>query len=107
LLDVSTPDHPSYGKHLEGHEIKAMLAPTKKASSSVVSWLQDHNVTAIEEDGYWVTFATRVGTANKLLDTEFAWFKSDYRNQERLRTLEYSVPETIAEHINFVQPTIR
>ena len=107
VYDVSTPDHPKYGQHLEGHEVKAMLLPTEAATNAVISWLQDYNITAIEDDGDWVNFKTDVATADKMLDTRFQWFRSDYKGQERLRTLQYSVPDEVAQHINFVQPTTR
>lgn len=41
-----------------------------------------------------------------MLDTEFSWYRST-ENQEILRTTHYSVPESVKEHINFVQPTTR
>ena len=107
VLEVSTPDHPKYGKHMEGHEIKAMLKPTQAASDAVISWLQDHNITNIEDDGDWVNFKTNVATANKILDTEFQWYVSGYEGKVRLRTLQYSVPDEVAQHINLVQPTTR
>ena len=107
VLDVSTPDHPRYGKHMQGHEIKALLKPTHIASNAVISWLQDYNITAIEDDGDWVNFRTNVATANRMLDTDFQWYIGDYKGQERLRTLQYSVPEEVAHHINLVQPTTR
>ena len=107
VLDVSTPDHPKYGHHMQGHEVKALLQPTEAASNAVISWLQDHNITAIDDDGDWVNFNTDVMTANKLLDTSFQWFQSDYKGLERLRTLQYSVPEEVAKHINLIQPTTR
>ena len=84
-----------------------MLQPTEEASNTVISWLQDNNVTAIEDDGDWINFQTNVVIANRLLGTEFLWYQSGYKGKERLRTLRYSVPSEVAQHINFVQPTIR
>jgi len=42
-----------------------------------------------------------------MLDTEFSWYRSEDANQEVLRTLAYSVPDEVKDHINFVQPTTR
>ena len=84
-----------------------MLQPAEAASNTVISWLQDNNVTVIEDDGDWVNFKTNIATANRLLCTEFLWYQNDYKGKERLRTLQYSVPSEVAQHINFVQPTIR
>ena len=107
VLDVSMPDHPRYGKHLHGHEIKALLKPTDAASNAVISWLQECNITAIEDDGDWVIFRTNVEVANRILDTNFLWYTGDYQGWERLRALQYSVPEAVAQHINLIQPTTR
>ena len=84
-----------------------MLQPTEAATNAVISWLQDFNITTIEDDGDWVNFKTDVVTADKMLDTRFQWFRSDYKGLERLRTLQYSVPDEVAQHINLVQPTTR
>ena len=107
MLDVSTPDHPKYGQHLQGHEVKAMLQPTEAATNAVISWLQDYNITTIDDEGDWVNFKTDVVTANAMLDTTFQWFQSDYKGLQRLRTLRYSVPKEVAEHVNLIQPTTR
>ena len=36
LLDVSTPGHSRYGKHLKREELKYMLRPTPQATSTVM-----------------------------------------------------------------------
>jgi tripeptidyl-peptidase-1 len=106
LMEVSTPDHAQYGKHYQGHELRSLLQPSEEASSSAISWLQDHNVTAIQDDGEYVLFSTDVKTANQMLDTEFSWYRSE-ENQMVLRTMRYSIPEGVKDHVNFVQPTTR
>jgi tripeptidyl-peptidase-1 len=107
LLDVSTPDHAKYGQHLEGEEILEMLKPRQETSDTVVAWLQDYNITSIKDDSDWIMFQTNVETANKMLATQFQWYLDESSNTEVLRTMEYSVPQEIESHINFVQPTTR
>ncbi|KAI1753568.1 subtilisin-like protein [Xylaria castorea] len=109
VLDMSTPAHPNYGQHFQDHdEMKRMLLPSEDSLSSVQAWLKNAGVESVEEDADWITFKTTVGVANKMLDTQFAWFVSEEtKSRKILRTLEYSVPEDIAEHINLVQPTTR
>ncbi|KAI1425849.1 subtilisin-like protein [Xylaria sp. FL1777] len=109
VLDMSTPSHPKYGQHFQDHdEMKRMLLPSQESLSTIYTWLQDAGIENIEEDADWMTFKTTVGVANKVLDTQFAWFISEEAKPRRiLRTLEYSVPEYIAQHINLVQPTTR
>ncbi|CAG8976517.1 hypothetical protein HYALB_00006014 [Hymenoscyphus albidus] len=106
VMEVSTPDHVSYGQHYEGHELRSLLKPSDETSAVVISWLQDSNITAIKDDGDYVLFTSNVETANKLLNTNFAWYKND-EDQKVIRTLSYSVSAEVASHINFVQPTTR
>ncbi|CAJ2512406.1 Uu.00g054210.m01.CDS01 [Anthostomella pinea] len=109
VLDMSTPSHPSYGKHFQDHdEMKRMLLPSQDSLSSVHAWLEDAGIERIDDDADWMTFKTTVGQANKMLDTKFSWFVSEEAKPRKvLRTLEYSVPDWVASHINLVQPTTR
>jgi tripeptidyl-peptidase-1 len=107
LMEVSTPDHPRYGMHYEHHEIRSLLKPSDESSNIAISWLQDNNITSIEDNSDYILFRTDVEPANKLLDTEFGWYHKVEENHAVLRTLAYSVPDKVQEHINFVQPTTR
>ncbi|KAJ4391501.1 hypothetical protein N0V93_005119 [Gnomoniopsis smithogilvyi] len=106
LMQVSTPDHPRYGQHYEGHELRSLLKPSDEATSTAVRWLQENNVTSIRDDGDYIFLRTTVATANKLLDTQFAWYQNE-AGEHLLRTMRYSVPQEVAAHINFLQPTTR
>ena len=107
LMEVSTPDHPRYGMHYKHNEIRSLLKPSDETSNIAISWLQDNNITSIEDDSDYILFRTNVETANKILDTEFAWYHNVEENHDLLRTLAYSVPNKLQGHINFVQPTTR
>jgi tripeptidyl-peptidase-1 len=109
VLDISTPSHASYGLHFDSHEeMKRMIQPTAETLSSVSAWLKAAGIDNAEIDSDWVTFKTTVGVANKMLDTQFAWYVSDEAKPRKvLRTLEYSVPDDVAQHINLIQPTTR
>jgi tripeptidyl-peptidase-1 len=109
VLDMSTPSSAKYGQHFQSHEeMKRMIMPSKETVSSVSAWLESFGVEDVNQDSDWLTIKTTVGVANKMLDTQFAWFVSEEQNPRKiLRTLEYSVPDAVAEHINLVQPTTR
>lgn len=106
---MSTPTSSKYGLHYKDHdEMKRMLLPRKETVDSVSAWLKSAGIDDFEEAADWVSFKTTVGTANKLLDTKFAWYISNEKKPRKaLRALEYSVPDDVAEHINLVQPTTR
>ncbi|PYH97142.1 subtilisin-like protein [Aspergillus ellipticus CBS 707.79] len=108
VIDMSTPGHDDYGKHFRTHdEMKRMLLPSDKTADSVRDWLESAGVSDIQQDADWIKFRTTVGTANALLNTDFKWYTSDVRNIRRLRTLQYSIPNAVAPHVNMIQPTTR
>ncbi|KAH7067243.1 peptidase S8/S53 domain-containing protein [Paraphoma chrysanthemicola] len=109
VMDMSTPSSSNYGQHFLTHdEMKRMLLPSADSTSAVSAWLEAAGINNAELDADWITIKTTVGVANKMLDTQFSWFISSEKTPRRaLRTLEYSVPEDVAEHINLVQPTTR
>lgn len=114
VLDVSTPGHPKYGRHLSRDEVRSLVAPSAEAVGGVTAWLDGHGVRAFV-DNDWVTVATTVGKANALLDTRFAWYEYEggqgqgggARSAPKLRTLRYGLPDELAGHVDMVQPTTR
>lgn len=108
VMDMSTPDHPSYGQHFRTHqEMKRMLQPSSDSADSVRDWLESAGITRIEQDADWMTFYTNVETANQLLAANFQFYANNVKHVERLRTLEYSIPESLMSHVNMIQPTTR
>ncbi|KAL8821080.1 MAG: hypothetical protein Q9191_007386 [Dirinaria sp. TL-2023a] len=103
IYAVSTPGHPSYGNHMEGEQVAALLKPSADTESEVLAWLKQAGITKVDSDGHWVTFAANVGTANELLKTEFAYYEN--AGVTKLRTTEYSVPDSLVKHIDLISPT--
>ncbi|MCJ1309035.1 hypothetical protein MMC25_002690 [Agyrium rufum] len=104
IYAVSTPGSAKYGQHMEGDAVSALIAPSKEANAAVVAWLKSAGVKTIHSDGSYVNFAAKVGTMNKVLNTEFKHYeKSGVR---KLRTTQYSVPDDVAEHVDFLHPTV-
>lgn len=58
----------------------------------------------ISTDGAYVTFATTVGTANSLLNTTFMKFEN--AGVSKIRTMQYSVPESLTSYIDLIDPTV-
>ncbi|KZF19081.1 tripeptidyl peptidase SED3 [Xylona heveae TC161] len=109
VLDISTPNHPKYGKHLKLEELKALIRPTAEATNAITSWLLEHGVppNAIHDDGEWINFNATVGQAEKMLDTKFKYYRSNVDGAERIRTLQYSLPQYLHQYIDMIQPTTR
>lgn len=109
LYQVSDPAHSSYGKHLKRSELAELLKPAEGASIAIRSWLEKHGVEAdhISEKGEWLNFKTTVARAEDLLNTKFNVYHNKHAKGDKIRTLRYSVPAELHEHIDMIQPTTR
>lgn len=103
LKEVSTPGSPDYGKYLDRDEVDDLFHPSPEAYGTVTEWLKSSGVKHISQQGANVNFATTVANANKLLDTEFAYYYVD--GVKKLRTQRYSIPDEVADHIQLIHPT--
>lgn len=72
------------------------------------TWLQENNITARTSSpaGDWLSFSVPVSKANEMLDTEFTVFTHDETNTQSVRTLEYSIPTDLQDHVLLVHPTV-
>ena len=108
VIDLSTPGHPTYRKHMKQHEVQAMLRPTDATINGVLGWLESEGVpdTDILHDNDWISFTVTVERAEKILNTEFSLYRSEVDEKvTKLRTLGYSVPKKLRKHIDLIQPT--
>ena len=100
---ISDPTSSEYGNFLEKDQVDSILKPTSDSKTAVTSWLKQNGVTQYSTDGFFVNFATDVQTANGLLGANFKHYTKD--GVTKLRTLSYSVPDNVAQHVDFVTPT--
>ncbi|EHK50839.1 hypothetical protein TRIATDRAFT_54349 [Trichoderma atroviride IMI 206040] len=104
LAAVSTPNSGNYGKYLDIGEIEGIFAPSNASYKAVASWLQSHGVKNFVKQAGSIWFYTTVSTANKMLSTDFKHY-SDPVGIEKLRTLQYSIPEELVGHVDLISPT--
>lgn len=110
LLSVSDPRSPKYGHHLTLEEVDLLVAPTLKSVSAIQSWLaNDWGIVDYENttNSDFIRFTTSVQTAERVLNTEYLRFRHNTENQEAIRTKAYSLPTSLAAHLDFVSPTVR
>ncbi|KAM0452990.1 hypothetical protein ACHAPV_009232 [Trichoderma viride] len=104
LAAVSTPNSPDYGKYLDIGEIEEIFAPSNASYKAVELWLKSHGVTSYTKQAGSIWFYTTVSTANKMLSTDFKTY-SDPVGIEKLRTLQYSLPDELVGHVDLISPT--
>ncbi|KAF2158993.1 hypothetical protein M409DRAFT_38027 [Zasmidium cellare ATCC 36951] len=108
LYEVSDPDHPRYGQHLSHGDIQGLTRPSEDALDAVHEWLQENGI-YLDRVQYspardWLTVALPVSDVEDLLDTNY----HEYTNDEGVRvvrTTKYSLPRSLHEHVDVVQPT--
>lgn len=103
LKIVSTPGNPSYGSYFDKEKVDILFSPTDESRAAVHAWLTKSSVTDISDKSDHINFATTVSNANIMLGAFFQNF--DVAGVKKLRTMEYSLPEEVAEHIDLVSPT--
>ncbi|EZF76389.1 hypothetical protein H105_02275 [Trichophyton soudanense CBS 452.61] len=110
VLDVSTPGHRNYGKHLSRRDLKGLLRPRRETSALILSWLEESGVPkrSIVDDGDWIHFVISISQAERMLQTRFYHFH-DVQDPgiSIIRTLKYSVPSRLARHVYMIQPTTK
>lgn len=108
LLAVSTPGHASYGQFSDVDDITSTFAPSADAVQAVTSWLESSGVVqGYAVRGAFVDLATDVTGANTLFGANYQYYtppSTASSTSTKLRTLAYSVPDEIAEHIALVDP---
>lgn len=104
LAAVSMPHSATYGKYLDVSEVNAIFGASKASADAVESWLKSFGVTDYTSKGDSIWFQTNVSTANSMLNTEFKTY-SDATGSTKLRTLQYSIPESLASHVDLISPT--
>ncbi|EEP77225.1 hypothetical protein UREG_02074 [Uncinocarpus reesii 1704] len=109
VMDISTPGHETYGQHMSRDEVKAFLQPPAHASDAVLAWLREGGVStkSVQLDSDWVHFNIPVEQAEKLLNTKFHYYRNTVNQAQILRTLEYSVPKSVAPYVHMIQPTTK
>lgn len=102
LLEVSTPGSAEYGSHWNYSAVQSYFAPSSDAVSSVTAWLEQNGVSNYNVDGAFIDFGASIETANTLLNASYQQYTND--GTTKLRTLSYSIPDDVQQHIALIDP---
>ena len=99
-----------YAQHLTKEEAQNLVAPHPDSIIAVDSWLESHDIDPLNSvyrsgGGDWVTFRIPVDLAEKMLGTKYNVYRHTATGEEIVRTLSYSVPKELYEHIDVIAPT--
>jgi tripeptidyl-peptidase I len=109
LMNASLPSSENYGRHLSFNEMKAMTNPHVDTIESVVSFLKEFGIDRkkMRVSGGFIKVKVEVEVAEKMLSTKYYTYKHASTGDITLRCKEYFLPDTVAQHIDFVAPTIK
>ncbi|KAM5533365.1 hypothetical protein V8D89_012973 [Ganoderma adspersum] len=107
LLDVSDPSSPNYGQHLSKAEVARLASPRADSVKAITDWLGEQDLTPDSRSysGDTLTLRVPAARANALLAANFTMYTHDTTSTTMIRTLSYSLPAYLHEHVAFVYPT--
>ncbi|KAJ3511463.1 hypothetical protein NMY22_g15638 [Coprinellus aureogranulatus] len=110
LLQVSDPDHPSYGRHLSQAESEALVASQPEALKYTREWLaaqgiDDCRVKQYKAGGDWLTLQVSITEAERLLSNKYHIYRHSASGETTVRSLHYSLPYHLLPYIDVVAPT--
>jgi tripeptidyl-peptidase-1 len=82
------------------------MTPSADAMEAVTTWLASEGVTvqALPGHGDWISFDTTVAQAGRLFNASFSTYHHTNTGTTQVRTMSYSVPAHLKEHIELVHP---
>ncbi|KAF8321037.1 tripeptidyl peptidase A [Cantharellus anzutake] len=111
LLEISDPSSPRWTEHLTKEEVEKFSAPHSDSIILLESFLVSHGID-ITGDALqrtpasdWISLKTTIGIAEKLLDTTYSIYANHETGLTAIRTMSYSLPAHLHDHIDVVQPT--
>ncbi|KAJ6606104.1 subtilisin-like protein [Mycena vulgaris] len=106
LSAISDPSSPWYGQWLAKEEVESFSRPSETTVAAITTWLSEHGLkhTSIPSAGDWIAINVSVAQANRMFDADFSVFTHPKSSKGFVRTLQYSIPASLANHIRFVTP---
>ena len=85
------------------------MKPTQASVDAVNTYLSSNgiNATALSPAGDWLGFSVPVSKANELFDADFSVFSHVATGKQQIRTLSYSIPSALNDHVDLVHPTTK
>lgn len=111
--EVSDPKHAEYGRHLSLLNLTRLIAPSEETLQTVQAWLTDHGVhptdcsTIVTRDFLFCRMPCK--TAESMVyGAKFYRFTHSKLTKPVIRSDKlYSVPKSVAQHIDFVGGVLR
>lgn len=106
------PTSPNYSKHWSIEQVRAFFAPDDDSVRAVKEWLVSSGIATNEKSirvshsGTWLQLNTTVGKVQKATQAQYSVYSNAHREAKFLGTESYSLPESIAPHVDFIVPGV-
>ncbi|KAL9623206.1 MAG: hypothetical protein Q9160_002521 [Pyrenula sp. 1 TL-2023] len=109
LMEVAHPTSEKFGQHWTSKEVAETFAPKKETIDAVTNWLVAAGISreriSQSQSLGWLNFHLNVAEAERLLKTEYHLYKHK-SGTPQVACSDYSIPESVREHIDFITPTV-
>ncbi|RYP03338.1 hypothetical protein DL764_005211 [Monosporascus ibericus] len=110
LLSVSDPSSPHFARYWSSARVAAHFSATDETFATVTSWLEMSGIykrrLRRSNGGDWILFNATIQEAEMLLKTKYHLFARQDGQETHLGCDEYSLPESVRRHVDFVMPTV-
>jgi tripeptidyl-peptidase-1 len=109
LMDVSDPTSETYGQHWSAERLAEYFAPSQESVDAVKGWLvssgiADGRISRSFSQG-WIELDASILEIESLLQAAMYMYRHE-SGHIHVACKEYSVPEGLQEHIDFITPTV-
>jgi tripeptidyl-peptidase-1 len=88
-------------------QVEAFAAPSDATKQAVTDWLSANSVqaTPLTPAGDWISIEVPVSKANQIFNADLTVYEHVDSGTQSVRTLEYSLPAGLSDHVLAVHPT--
>ncbi|KAI1130678.1 peptidase S8/S53 domain-containing protein [Nemania abortiva] len=107
-LNIATPGHAQYGKHLTLEQIDAIVAPKPESKDLLFQWLGNHGLAddaTFNSRGNVVKVNATISQAEALLRANYNSYTNANTGEKASRALSIHIPQALVGHIDVIQPT--
>ena len=109
VLEVSDPTSGRFGQHWNAEWVAKTFAPSEDSLDAVINWLVGFGIDldriSRSQSLGWLHFDTTVNEAERLLKTEYSVYAHE-SGQSYAACSDYSIPEHLQSHVDFITPTV-
>ena len=103
--DVSDPNSPRYGEHLNNEQMRELVSPGRAVVERVVSWLKENGALEVKVSKHddSMTARFRLSSLESMLDVKFENFVHAQSGRVIARAMKApNIPASISEHIELL-----